>query len=95
MWYKKSMGIPDTKRTTKTVQLTVDAELLEQVDKAATRLGQSRAAFAREALRVALASFRERELEERHRRGYERFPVEPGEFDVWEPEQVWGDDWEN
>jgi len=32
------------------------------------------------------------ELERIHRRGYERFPVEPHEFPVWEKEQVWGDE---
>jgi ABC-type polysaccharide/polyol phosphate transport system ATPase subunit len=33
----------------------------------------------------------EQDLERRHRAGYERHPVEPGEFDAWEDEQVWGD----
>jgi type III restriction enzyme len=32
------------------------------------------------------------ELEQRHREGYARTPVAPGEFDVWEPEQAWGDE---
>jgi hypothetical protein len=32
------------------------------------------------------------QLERRHRRGYERFPVESHEFSVWEEEQVWGDE---
>ncbi len=33
-----------------------------------------------------------RDLEDRHRDGYVRAPVEPGEFDVWESEQSWGDE---
>lgn len=32
------------------------------------------------------------ELECRHRRGYERFPVGSDEFSVWEVEQAWGDE---
>jgi type III restriction enzyme len=32
------------------------------------------------------------DLEARHRRGYLRVPVQPGEFDVWESEQSWGDE---
>jgi len=30
-------------------------------------------------------------LEEKHKKGYERFPVENSEFSVWESEQEWGD----
>jgi ABC-type polysaccharide/polyol phosphate transport system ATPase subunit len=33
----------------------------------------------------------ERDLEHRHRAGYERHPVEPGEFSDFEEEQVWED----
>ena len=32
------------------------------------------------------------EAEARHREGYARLPVQPGEFDVWEAEQSWGDE---
>jgi hypothetical protein len=28
-------------------------------------------------------------LEEKHRAGYARYPVKPGEFEVWEAEQSW------
>jgi hypothetical protein len=30
-------------------------------------------------------------LERRHREGYGRRPVQPGEFSDWEDEQVWVD----
>lgn len=75
----------------KTVQMTLDEELVEEVDRAAAALGTSRSAFAREALRAALAGLRERELERRHREGYERHPLQPGEVGEWEGEQVWTD----
>jgi hypothetical protein len=39
-----------------------------------------------------ISSPRERESERRHRAGYERQPIQPGEFDDWEAEQVWGDE---
>ena len=32
------------------------------------------------------------QLEERHREGYEKFPVAESEFSVWEEEQEWGDE---
>ncbi|PYQ37588.1 MAG: CopG family transcriptional regulator [Acidobacteria bacterium] len=73
----------------KTVQMTLDESLVEAVDRAARKLGKSRSAFTRDALREALARERARSLERRHRRGYAHHPVEVGEFDVWESEQVW------
>jgi metal-responsive CopG/Arc/MetJ family transcriptional regulator len=73
----------------KTVQMTLDEDLVEEVDRAAQALGTTRSAFTRDALRHALARVRERELEEKHRAGYARHPVREGEFDVWEEEQVW------
>lgn len=73
----------------RTVQMTLDEKLVAAVDKVARRLGMSRSAFAREALRAALHSARVRELERRHKEGYERKPVRKGEFDVWGSEQSW------
>ena len=73
----------------KTVQMTLDEDLVEAVDRAARRLGKSRSAFAREALREALARVRVRALEQKHRAGYARKPVRRREFSLWEPEQVW------
>ena len=75
----------------RTVQMTLDAELVAAVDKAARRLGTSRSAFAREALRAALRRLQERSLEEKHREGYRRKPARRGEFGDWESEQVWID----
>jgi metal-responsive CopG/Arc/MetJ family transcriptional regulator len=75
----------------KTVQMTLDESLVEQVDRAAQALGTTRSAFTRDALRAALVDLQERERERRHRAGYESKPVQPGEFSDWEDEQVWPD----
>ena len=75
----------------KTVQMTLDEDLVEAVDEAAKRLRTSRSAFTRDALRGALGRLREAQLEQKHRRGYERRPVKPGEFDGWDSERVWPD----
>ena len=75
----------------KTVQMTLDDALVKAVDKAAKRLNKSRSAFARDALRQALENLRITELEEKHRRGYEKHPVQGGEFSIWENEHAWGD----
>jgi metal-responsive CopG/Arc/MetJ family transcriptional regulator len=75
----------------KAVQMTLEDELVAAVDRLARKLKITRSAFTRDALRAALAKFQTRELEEKHRRGYERHPVESGEFDGWDTEQQWGD----
>lgn len=75
----------------KTVQMTLDEGLVDAVDKAAKRIGTTRSAFAREALRAALGKIRMKEMERKHREGYRRKPVGEGEFSVWEEEQVWGE----
>jgi metal-responsive CopG/Arc/MetJ family transcriptional regulator len=73
----------------KTVQMTLEEDLLKRVDRAAKKLGTSRSAFARRALRDALGRLSTADMERRHRRGYEAKPVRRGEFDLWESEQVW------
>ena len=69
--------------------MTLDEELVAAVDRVARKLGTSRSAFAREALREALTRVRVRDLEQKQRAGYARKPVRRGEFDVWEREQAW------
>ena len=75
----------------KTVQMTLDEQLVKAVDSAARKLGTTRSGFTREALRSALKEVRVRELELKHREGYKRKPVRRREFSDWESEQVWGD----
>ena len=87
--YHPSDDSPDMRRRLRTVQMTLDAELLAAVDKAVRQLGTTRSAFARGALRAALRRLHERSLEQKHRDGYRRLPVKRGEFSAWEMEQLW------
>ena len=73
----------------KTVQMTLDDELVREVDEVVKQLGTTRSAFTREALRAALTRAKQRELEQQHRDGYARYPVRPGEVSDWDDEQVW------
>jgi metal-responsive CopG/Arc/MetJ family transcriptional regulator len=73
----------------KTVQMTLDENLIASVDKVAKRLGTTRSAFTRQALKAALREVGMNELEQKHREGYKRKPVKRGEFEDWEAEQVW------
>ena len=74
----------------KTIQMTIDEPLLTKVDETIKSLNMTRSAFIREALELALHHYRTLELERKHAEGYARYPVEPGEFDIWEDEQAWG-----
>ncbi len=75
----------------RTIQMTLDEALVEEVDRVVKELGTSRSAFARDALRASLERRRLRRLEDRQREGYRRHPVQAGEFDVWEDEQAWAE----
>jgi predicted transcriptional regulator len=85
------IAIHDGGRTMKTVQMTLDESLVTAVDRAAKRLGTTRSAFARTALRRALEELKTKELELKHRDGYRGTPVGEKEFSAWEGEQVWGE----
>ena len=74
----------------KTIQITIDEQLLASVDKAVSELGATRSAFIRDALQWALQRAQIRRLEEQHETGYRTHPVAPGEFDGWD--QQWGNE---
>ena len=72
-----------------TIELTIDEALLARIDRATRELSLTRAAFIQQALETALRRQTVLARECRHAQGYEHAPVEPGEFDRWEDEQVW------
>jgi len=76
----------------RTVQMTLDDDLVKQVDNLAKRLHTSRSAFTRDALREALLNYSTKQLESQHQKGYEKHPASSSEFAVWEDEQAWGDE---
>ena len=74
----------------RTVQMTLNEDLVQTVDRIVRERHTTRSAFAREAIRHAIDRIRTQKLEERHRQGYLRKPVRPGEFGIGEKEQEWG-----
>ena len=72
--------------------MTLDEDLIKEVDRVSKQLHTSRSGFTRKALREALARYSLEQLERKHRQGYERNPVPSDEFSVWETEQSWGDE---
>jgi len=75
----------------KTIQMTLDENLIKQVDKTVKKLGTSRSAFTRKALRHELEKLYVTELELKHIQGYKNKPVKKNEFNIWDNEQVWID----
>ena len=76
----------------RTIQMTLDDDLVKAVDRISKELQTSRSAFTRKALREALYRHNIEQMEHKHRQGYERDPVNTDEFSVWETEQAWGDE---
>jgi metal-responsive CopG/Arc/MetJ family transcriptional regulator len=76
----------------KTVQMTLDEDLIKEVGRVSKQLRTSRSAFTRKALRESLARCSLNQLERKHQEGCERHPVAAEEFSLWETEQAWGDE---
>ncbi len=75
----------------RTIQMTLDDNLVYDVDLAVKKLSTNRSAFTREALRAFLDQLNKKESEKKHQTGYKRHPVNQRDFSDWHDEQVWGD----
>jgi metal-responsive CopG/Arc/MetJ family transcriptional regulator len=73
------------------VQMTLDEELVELVDRVVKELKTTRSSFTRKALKEAIERLNIERKENKHRKGYNLHPVNKYEFSVWEDEQNWGD----
>jgi metal-responsive CopG/Arc/MetJ family transcriptional regulator len=76
-------------RKMKTIQMTLDEELLREVDKVTKKLKTTRSEFIRRALHKFLDELSTKDLEKLHCEGYKKYPVKQNEFDIWENEQSW------
>jgi metal-responsive CopG/Arc/MetJ family transcriptional regulator len=75
----------------RTIQMTLDDDLVAAVDSVVKKLKTTRSAFTRKALKDAIRQENITMLEKKHKRGYELYPVGKTEFSIWESEQEWGD----
>ncbi len=75
----------------RTIQMTLDDDLVDAVDKVVKKLRMTRSAFTRQALRNAVAHANIKQMENKHKIGYEKKPVSKSEFNIWESEQEWVD----
>jgi len=77
----------------KTIQMTIDASMLEEVDDVVAQLDTTRSAFIRDALGTALKAHRLRELRRLDEEGYRLIPPDDEEVEEWAGVQDWGDEW--
>jgi len=71
----------------RTIQMTLDDDLVTAVDGIVKKLKTTRSAFARKALKEAVRQVNIKQLEKKHKKGYGLYPADKTEFSVWEPEQ--------
>jgi len=77
----------------KTIQMTIDERLLQQVDSTVQVLHTMRSAFIRMALEQALQQHHIRRLEERDEADYTAVPANSAESEAWIAEQDWEAEW--
>lgn len=76
----------------KTIQMTIDEPLLEQLDQEASRENMARSALIRVALVAELRRRREADMDRRHEEAYRRNPQTREEVEEWDTERAWGDE---
>ena len=72
-----------------TIQVVLDAKLLQAADRAAHRTKSSRSALIRDALGEHLRGLEIRAAEDRDRQGYAKRPGAHDESRIWEAEAAW------
>jgi metal-responsive CopG/Arc/MetJ family transcriptional regulator len=92
MWFNIVYKATLLCREMRTIQMTLDDDLVKAVDRVSKELSTSRSAFAGKTLHDAIARYHLEQLVRKHRRGYEQHPVAADEFSVWETAQAWGDE---
>ena len=75
----------------RTMELQISETLFQRIEQAARLAELSTTEFTQQLLRRSLREWTTAELEQQEIDAYKRQPVQPGEFDVWEDEQVWGE----
>ena len=72
-----------------TIQMTLEEELLKEMDRTVKKLRTTRSALIRDSIRQYLRTIHVQQLEAKHRAGYTKQPVAKGEFKVSESDRNW------
>jgi len=74
-----------------TIQMTLEEELLREMDRTVKKLRTTRSALIRDSIRQYLKMIHIQQLETRHRAGYTKRPVVQAEFDMPDSDRSWGE----
>jgi predicted transcriptional regulator len=77
----------------KKIRITVDDELLRQLDATEEVARDGRSALFRRAAAEYLRQRREVEIDAQYAKAYGALPPQPGEFDVGHDKRAWPEDW--
>jgi metal-responsive CopG/Arc/MetJ family transcriptional regulator len=75
----------------RTMEVTLNESLFKRLEQAARLTGVPFSEFVQQMLKRSLQEWTVEELERQEIEAYQRLPVTPGEFDVWDAEQSWGE----
>ncbi len=73
----------------KTIQITIDPELLHKIDNDEESIKKGRSAFLRQAVRYYLEQKRLKSISDKYRSGYSQGSAKDDDLTIWEDEQVW------
>ena len=73
----------------KTIQITIDPELLNRIDKDEEAMKKGSSAFLRQAVRYYLEQKRLKSIFEKYRLGYTQGLAKSDDLSIWEDEQIW------
>jgi metal-responsive CopG/Arc/MetJ family transcriptional regulator len=73
----------------KTIQITIDPDLLHKIDNDEESMKKGRSAFLRQAVRYYLEQKRLKLISEKYRSGYTQGLAKDENLTIWEDEQVW------
>ncbi len=72
----------------KTIQITIDPDLLHKIDNDEETMKKGRSAFLRQAVRYYLEQKRLKSISDKYRSGYTQ-GAKDDDLTIWEDEQVW------
>ena len=67
----------------KTLQMTIDDELLKSLDSIVEKMNTTRSLFTQDVLKDAIRKYHIKFLEQKHKEGYKRQPAAENEFSIW------------
>ncbi len=73
----------------KTIQITIDPDLLDKIDNDEESMKKGRSAFLRQAVRFYFEQKRLKSISDKYRSGYTQGLAKNDDLTIWEDEQVW------